>query len=126
MTTTAAHAMLLASFVGDSLALGFHWIYDTALVADRIGRVSDILALSGDSYHPNKNRGELTHYGDQSLDLLTYLASSKGHFSLLGTPGSGDTISTATAAIKTGSARPPCRILEPADYNKTVARRPPT
>jgi ADP-ribosylglycohydrolase len=83
MTTTAAHAMLLASFVGDSLALGFHWIYDTAQIANRVGRVSDLLAPSVDSYHLNKQRGELTHYGDQSLHLLKYLASSQGHFSLV-------------------------------------------
>jgi ADP-ribosylglycohydrolase len=82
MTTTAAQAMVLASFVGDSLALGLHWIYDTAQIADRVGRVSDLLAPSNDSYHPNKQRGELTHYGDQSLHLLKYLASLQGHFSL--------------------------------------------
>lgn len=82
MTTTAAHAMVLASFVGDSLALGLHWIYDTAQIANRVGRVSDLLAPGDDSYHPNKKRGELTHYGDQSLHLLKYLASSQGHFSL--------------------------------------------
>lgn len=83
MKSTAAHAMVVASFIGDSLALGLHWIYDTAQIANRFGRINDLLAPSGDSYHPNKRRGELTHYGDQSLHLLKYLASSQGHFSLV-------------------------------------------
>lgn len=82
MKTTAANAMVLASFVGDSLALGLHWIYDTEQIASRVGRISDLLAPSDDSYHRNKQRGELTHYGDQSLHLLKYLASSHGRFSL--------------------------------------------
>ncbi|RLB33782.1 MAG: ADP-ribosylglycohydrolase family protein, partial [Deltaproteobacteria bacterium] len=32
-------AMVLASFVADSLALGAHWIYDTALIEKQFGRV---------------------------------------------------------------------------------------
>lgn len=73
-----AHAMVIASFVADSLALGAHWIYDT----DQIGRVTDLLPPPQGSYHPTKKRGEFTHYGDQTLHLLQHLAEHRGQFSL--------------------------------------------
>ncbi len=65
-----AHAMVLASFVADSLALGAHWIYDTDKISHDIGRVDRLLAPPEKSYHPTKKRGEFTHYGDQTLILL--------------------------------------------------------
>lgn len=68
--------MVLASFAADSLALGVHWIYDTALIDKQHGRVEHFLKPSGESYHPTKERGELTHYGDQTLRLLDTLAGS--------------------------------------------------
>ncbi len=37
-----AKAMVLASFVADSLALGVHWIYDTAVIDNDFGRVESI------------------------------------------------------------------------------------
>lgn len=80
--TTAAHAMVLASLLGDSLALGLHWIYDTAEIAKRVGRIDRLLEPAEGSYHPGKKRGDLTHYGDQSLHLLGHLASTGGQFSL--------------------------------------------
>jgi ADP-ribosylglycohydrolase len=73
--------MVLASFVGDSLALGVHWIYDTARIEKEFGRVDSFLKPASDSYHPTKGRGELTHYGDQSFVLLESLAA-KGGFDL--------------------------------------------
>jgi len=71
-----AYAMVLASFAADSLALGVHWIYDTALIDKQYGRVERLLKPSGKSYHPTKELGELTHYGDQTLMLLQTLAES--------------------------------------------------
>jgi hypothetical protein len=41
--TTQATAMVLASFAADSLALGAHWIYDTAEIDRRFGRVDRLL-----------------------------------------------------------------------------------
>ncbi len=73
--------MVLASFVGDSLALGVHWIYDTARIEKEFGRVDSFLKPASDSYHPTKERGEFTHYGDQSFVLLKSLAA-KGGFDL--------------------------------------------
>ena len=71
-----AQAMVLASLAADSLALGAHWIYDTDTLAREIGRVDRLLAPPQGSYHPTKNRGEFTHYGDQTLLLLESLAKT--------------------------------------------------
>jgi ADP-ribosylglycohydrolase len=79
--TTQATAMVLASFAADSLALGAHWIYDTAEIDRRFGRVDRLLKPPADSYHAGKESGQFTHYGDQALVLLEALARS-GKFSL--------------------------------------------
>jgi len=71
-------AMVLASFVADSLALGVHWIYDTARIEKEFGRVDTLLKPASNSYHPTKDRGEFTHYGDQTLVLLESLAAKRG------------------------------------------------
>jgi ADP-ribosylglycohydrolase len=70
--------MVLASFAADSLALGVHWIYDTARIEKEFGRVDTLLKPASDSYHPTKERGEFTHYGDQTLVLLESLAAKRG------------------------------------------------
>lgn len=79
--TAQATAMVLASLVADSLALGAHWIYDTDDIDRRIGRVDKLLAPLPDSYHAGKTAGQFTHYGDQTLVLLQSLART-GDFSL--------------------------------------------
>ena len=71
-------AMVLASFVADSLALGVHWIYDTKSILKNFGRVESLLKPSPDSYHPTKEKGDFTHYGDQTLVLLESIAAKKG------------------------------------------------
>ena len=76
-----ANAMVLASFAGDVLALGVHWIYDPARIAREFGRVDSYLKPRSDSYHPTRESGEFTHYGDQTMVLLESLAA-KGGFDL--------------------------------------------
>ncbi len=76
-----AHAMVLASFAADSLALGAHWIYDTEQIVNEIGRVDRLLAPPEKSYHLTKKRGYFSHYGDQAL-LLLQSVSDKGRFDL--------------------------------------------
>jgi ADP-ribosylglycohydrolase len=73
-----AKAMVLASFAGDSLALGAHWIYDIDEIERRFGRVQTLLKPASGSYHPTKNAGELTHYGDQTMVLLESIAEEGG------------------------------------------------
>jgi ADP-ribosylglycohydrolase len=69
-----AEAMVLASFVADSHALGAHWIYDIDDIATRFGVVDELLPPPSDSFHAGKGRGAFTHYGDQTLLLLRTLA----------------------------------------------------
>lgn len=73
-----AEAMVLASFAADALALGAHWVYDTGQIDVRFGRVTDFLKPSPPTYHATKSRGELTHYGDQTLVLLRSVSQRGG------------------------------------------------
>jgi ADP-ribosylglycohydrolase len=73
-----AEAMVLASFVADALALGAHWIYDTAVIDNELGRVDRLRKPAPDSFHGTKKAGELTHYGDQTLVLLSSIADCGG------------------------------------------------
>ena len=70
-----ATSMVMASFAGDSLALGAHWIYDTKTILRTFGRVESLLKPLPNSYHPTKEKGAFTHYGDQSFVLLESLAA---------------------------------------------------
>lgn len=73
-----AKAMVLASFIGDALALGPHWEYDPDVLARRFGPVSGYITPDPDGYHGGKKAGEQTHYGDQTLVLLHSLADRGG------------------------------------------------
>lgn len=75
---TKAKGMVMASFAADSLALGAHWIYDTGMIDRKFGRVRQLLKPLKESYHPTKDRGEFTHYGDQTLVLLESVADHGG------------------------------------------------
>lgn len=66
-------AMVLASFAGDALALGAHWIYDTEKLRSELGRVDQYLSPQPDSFHASKANGQFTHYGDQTMLLLQTL-----------------------------------------------------
>ena len=76
-----AKAMVLASFIGDALALGPHWEYDTDALLRHFGQVTGYTTPPPDGYHGGKKAGELTHYGDQTLILLQSLAAC-GDFDL--------------------------------------------
>ncbi|MBW2469847.1 MAG: ADP-ribosylglycohydrolase family protein [Deltaproteobacteria bacterium] len=67
---TKPKAMVLASFAADSLALGVHWIYNTGVIDKKFGRVERFIKPERPTYHPTKDLGEFTHYGDQALILL--------------------------------------------------------
>ncbi|MCJ7683375.1 MAG: ADP-ribosylglycohydrolase family protein, partial [Desulfobacteraceae bacterium] len=71
-------AMVLASFAADSLALGAHWIYNTAKIEAKFGRVDTLLKPEAKSVHHTKEQGEFTHYGDQTFILLESLTAKKG------------------------------------------------
>ena len=71
-----AAAAVWGALTADALALGAHWIYDTARIDSEIGRVDRLMAPPPNSFHATKNAGEFTHYGDQTLVLLASLAKS--------------------------------------------------
>ena len=71
-------SVVLASLAADALALGAHWIYDTRQIDLQIGRVDALRAPLPTSSHKTKTRGDLTHYGDQTVVLLDALAESGG------------------------------------------------
>jgi ADP-ribosylglycohydrolase len=73
-----AKAMVLASFAADSLALGVHWIYNTNVIDKKFGRVEDYIKPVRPTYHPTKDLGEFTHYGDQTLVLLESVSKCAG------------------------------------------------
>jgi ADP-ribosylglycohydrolase len=65
--------ILLTSLIGDALALGPHWIYDQKEIA-AMPRPSGGYAAPMSSYHPGKQAGDFTHYGDQTMVLLRSIA----------------------------------------------------
>ena len=73
-----AHAMVLASFAADALSMGVHWIYNTNVIDKKWGRVENYLMPERPTYHPTKELGDFTHYGDQTMVLLQSLAENPG------------------------------------------------
>jgi ADP-ribosylglycohydrolase len=71
-------AAVWGALTADALALGAHWIYDTAQIDSQIGQVDRLLAPPPNSFHKTKQAGEFTHYGDQTLVLLESLANAGG------------------------------------------------
>jgi len=71
-------AVVWVSLAADALALGAHWIYDTRQIDQQIGRVDTLRAPLSTSFHKTKGRGDLTHYGDQTILLLKSLSESGG------------------------------------------------
>lgn len=74
-----AQAMVLASFAGDALSLGVHWIYNTNVIDKKWGPVENYIKPERPTYHPTKNLGDFTHYGDQTLVLLQSISGSEGY-----------------------------------------------
>ena len=70
--------MLFGAFVGDAYALGLHWVYDTEKLKQESDKLEGYISPSKDSFHSGKRKGDLTHYGDQSLLLLKSIASNQG------------------------------------------------
>jgi ADP-ribosylglycohydrolase len=73
-----AKAMVFASFTADALALGGHWVYNTSVIEKKYGRLDRYEAPLGRSYHPTKEKGQFTHYGDQMVLLLEDIVQARG------------------------------------------------
>ena len=76
--TDKAKAMVLASFAADALSLGVHWIYNTNVIDKKWGRVENYIKPERPTFHPTKDLGEFTHYGDQTLVLLKSIDENSG------------------------------------------------
>ncbi len=70
---------VFGAFIADSLALGPHWIYDTAEI-DKKFPTLDVLSAPGTSYHPGKTKGDQTHIGDQAFLVLKNCMENGGVF----------------------------------------------
>ncbi|MEM9478334.1 MAG: alpha/beta fold hydrolase [Verrucomicrobiota bacterium] len=62
--------LLWGTFIGDAFTLGAHWIYNPSKIERMFGRLSGYVDVPADSYHKGKQKGDFTHYGDQTLVLL--------------------------------------------------------
>lgn len=65
--------ILITSLVADALSLGAHWIYSQREIAEKFGTITGY-SDPATSYHPGKQAGDFTHYGDQTMVLLRSLA----------------------------------------------------
>ena len=73
MLNTSQKGLIYGGFIGDALALGPHWIYNTEQIKNRFMPLRDY-QNPGSPFHPNKVAGDFTHYGDQTLLLLEHLS----------------------------------------------------
>jgi ADP-ribosylglycohydrolase len=71
-------AAVIGSFIGDSLALGVHWVYNPEDIVNKYGTVDTLLKPELVDYHAGKEAGDLTHYGDQAFELLISISTANG------------------------------------------------
>jgi ADP-ribosylglycohydrolase len=69
--------MVMGAFMGDALALGAHWVYNTNVIDKKFG-TPDRYRPPLTSYHTGKQAGDFTHYGDQMVVLLESMAETGG------------------------------------------------
>jgi ADP-ribosylglycohydrolase len=66
---------LWGGFTGDAFCLGSHWIYSLDEIAQRFpGGIKGFETPSTGHYHYGKKAGDLTHYGDAALLMLSSVA----------------------------------------------------
>lgn len=67
---------ILSSFVCDAYALGAHWVYDESEL-ENLAINWETLNAPQSPWHKGKERGDFTHYGDQTLWLLEFISQNK-------------------------------------------------
>ena len=67
---------ILASLTADAYLLGSHWVYDEEQLKN-LPIEWETLNAPQAMWHKGKNKGDFTHYGDQTFFLLEYMALKK-------------------------------------------------
>lgn len=81
MSTSNAN-IFRAAFLADALTLGTHWVYNQGKIARLYPQGISHFDDPGSNYHPNRKKGQFTHYGDQMLMLAQATAASPQQWSL--------------------------------------------
>lgn len=68
---------LYGTFIGDAMALGPHWEYNTLKLNWKYKEFSSYPSCKRSLYHSKKEAGMQTHYGDQMHLLLKYMSESE-------------------------------------------------
>lgn len=79
-TADRLRGMIWGQLVADAAALGAHWIYDPAKMAERFPNGVEPFATPAEGhYHEGKHSGAFTLYGDAGMLVLETVAE-EGHF----------------------------------------------
>ena len=78
MNNSNIKGLIYGSFIGDAMALGPHWIYDTDKIQEHYAPITSYTAPNYTDFHPTKKAGDFTHYGDQALLLLDSITKHEG------------------------------------------------
>jgi ADP-ribosylglycohydrolase len=70
---------IYGALAADALSLGSHWVYNSRAIEKRLGRPDRLTDPIVNTFHPKRKAGEFTHYGDQLLWLLNYVADKGGY-----------------------------------------------
>jgi len=69
--------LLLGSILADAFSLGAHWIYDPEKIKENFCIYDQVHNPLSDSFHKRRQKGDQTHYGDQTLLLLDFMNQNK-------------------------------------------------
>lgn len=69
-------SLFRAPFLADALCLGSHWIYNQTKIARLYPNGIENFEPPHSSYHPNRKKGQFTHYGDQMVIVARAMAAT--------------------------------------------------
>lgn len=84
MKPDLSNPLLVSALIADSIALGPHWIYDSAVIDEHFPHGLSGFEAPRSDYHPGKKSGDQTHYGDQTIVLASSLQQRGAQWTLEG------------------------------------------